>query len=103
MNKGNEPSGFSAVITAKKSTTKTTAKKTSAKVKSTVNSAKVEVNEQATSIFSAFTTNLTGAQDVAQKLQTQLISQKLLAFYKENMSFDTKEVSYEDFIKEVYK
>ena len=42
-------------------------------------------------------------QDEAQKLQTQLISQKLLAFYKENMSFDTKEVSYEDFIKEVYK
>ncbi|REH56801.1 trigger factor [Tenacibaculum gallaicum] len=42
-------------------------------------------------------------QDEAQKLQSQLISQKLLAFYKENMSFDTKEVSYEDFIKEVYK
>ncbi|MGB1043020.1 MAG: trigger factor, partial [Tenacibaculum sp.] len=42
-------------------------------------------------------------QDEAQKLQAQLISQKLLAFYKENMSFDTKEVSYEDFIKEVYK
>ncbi|WP_299125169.1 trigger factor [uncultured Tenacibaculum sp.] len=42
-------------------------------------------------------------QDEAQKLQGQLISQKLLAFYKENMSFDTKELSYEDFIKEVYK
>ena len=42
-------------------------------------------------------------QDEAQKLQAQLISQKLLAFYKENMSFDTKELSYEDFIKEVYK
>ncbi|MBA6155854.1 trigger factor [Tenacibaculum sp. S7007] len=42
-------------------------------------------------------------QDEAQKLQAQLISQKLLAFYKENMSFDSKEVSYEDFIKEVYK
>ena len=42
-------------------------------------------------------------QDEAQKLQSQLISQKLLAFYKENMSFKTKEVSYEDFIKEVYK
>ena len=40
-------------------------------------------------------------QDEAQKLQAQLISQKLLAFYKENMSFDTKELSYEDFIKEV--
>ncbi|WP_299160346.1 trigger factor [uncultured Tenacibaculum sp.] len=42
-------------------------------------------------------------QDEAQKLQAQLISQKLLAFYKENMSFDSKELSYEDFIKEVYK
>ncbi len=42
-------------------------------------------------------------QDEAQKLQAQLISQKLLAFYKGNMSFDSKEVSYEDFIKEVYK
>lgn len=42
-------------------------------------------------------------QEEAQKLQSQLISQKLLAFYKENMSFDSKELSYEDFIKEVYK
>ncbi|WP_435255543.1 trigger factor [Tenacibaculum sp. A30] len=42
-------------------------------------------------------------QDEARRLQEQLISQKLLAFYKENMSFDTKEVSFEDFIKEVYK
>lgn len=42
-------------------------------------------------------------QEEAQRLQTQLISQKLLAFYKENMKFKTKEVSYEDFIKEVYK
>lgn len=42
-------------------------------------------------------------QDEAQKLQSQLISQKLLTFFKENMSFNEKEVSYEDFIKEVYK
>jgi len=42
-------------------------------------------------------------QEEAQKLQSQLISQKLLAFFKENMKFKTKEVSYEDFIKEVYK
>ncbi|QTE24023.1 trigger factor [Polaribacter cellanae] len=42
-------------------------------------------------------------QEEAQKLQSQLISQKLLAFYKENMSFKSKEVSYEEFIKEVYK
>jgi len=42
-------------------------------------------------------------QEEAQKLQSQLMNQKLLAFYKENMSFKSKELSYEDFIKEVYK
>ncbi|GAB7257994.1 trigger factor [uncultured Polaribacter sp.] len=42
-------------------------------------------------------------QEEAQKLQTQLISQKLLAFYKENMTFKTKELSYEEFVKEAYK
>ncbi|OAD45289.1 trigger factor [Polaribacter atrinae] len=42
-------------------------------------------------------------QEEAQKLQSQLISNKLLNFYKENMSFKSKELSYEDFIKEVYK
>lgn len=42
-------------------------------------------------------------QEEAQRLQTQLISQKLLGFYKENMEFKTKELGYEDFIKEVYK
>lgn len=43
-------------------------------------------------------------KDEAQKLQGQLISQKLLTFFKENIKFNkTKEISYEDFIKEVYK
>ncbi len=42
-------------------------------------------------------------EEEAKRLQDQLISQKLLSFYKENMSFKTKELSYEDFIKEVYK
>lgn len=42
-------------------------------------------------------------QDEARRLQDQLMSQKLLTFYKENMSFKAKDVSYEDFIKEVYK
>ncbi len=41
-------------------------------------------------------------QEEAQKLQSQLMSQKLLGFFKENINFETKEVSYEDFIKEVY-
>ncbi len=44
-----------------------------------------------------------GNQEEAQRLQTQLISQKLLSFFKEHMNFKTKEVSYEDFIAEVYK
>lgn len=42
-------------------------------------------------------------QDEAKRLQDQLMSQKLLELYKEKMSFKTKKVSYEDFIKEVYK
>ncbi len=42
-------------------------------------------------------------QEEAKRLQDQLTSQKILTFYKENMSFKTKEVTYEDFIKEVYQ
>jgi trigger factor len=42
-------------------------------------------------------------QEEAQKLQSQLVSQKLLTFYKEQMSFKTKELSYQEFTKEVYK
>ena len=44
-----------------------------------------------------------GNQDEAKRLQEQLISHKLLTFYKENITFKTKEVTYEGFIKEVYK
>ena len=42
-------------------------------------------------------------QEEAQKLQGQLISQKLMTFFKENINFKTKKVSYEEFIKEAYK
>jgi len=42
-------------------------------------------------------------QEEAQKLQAQLISQKLITFFKENINFKTVEVSYEEFIKEAYK
>ncbi|MFT4577025.1 MAG: trigger factor [Polaribacter sp.] len=42
-------------------------------------------------------------QDEAKRLQEQLVSHKLLTFYKENITFKTKEISYEGFIKEVYK
>tara|TARA_R110000787_G_scaffold91628_3_gene193019 strand:+ start:10941 stop:12263 length:1323 start_codon:yes stop_codon:yes gene_type:complete len=44
-----------------------------------------------------------GNQEEAKRLQDQLVSQKLMTFYKENMTFKTKKVSYEGFIKEVYK
>jgi trigger factor len=42
-------------------------------------------------------------QEEAKRLQEQLVSHKLLTFYKENITFKTKEISYENFIKEVYK
>ncbi|PHQ56148.1 MAG: trigger factor [Lutibacter sp.] len=42
-------------------------------------------------------------QDEAKRLQEQLVSQKLLNFYKENITFKVKEVNYEQFVKEVYK
>jgi trigger factor len=44
-----------------------------------------------------------GNQEEAKKLQDQLMSQKLMTFYKEKMTFKTKQVTYEGFIKEVYK
>jgi trigger factor len=42
-------------------------------------------------------------KEEAKKLQDQLVSQKLVTFYKEKMSFKTKKVTYEEFVKEVYK
>ena len=44
-----------------------------------------------------------GNQEEAKKLQDQLMSQKLMTFYKEKITFKTKKVTYEGFIKEVYK
>ena len=44
-----------------------------------------------------------GNQEEAKKLQDQLLSQKLMTFYKEKMKFKTKKVNYEGFVKEVYK
>lgn len=41
-------------------------------------------------------------QDEAKRLQDQLVSQKLLNFYKEKMTFKTKDMNYEEFVKEVY-
>lgn len=42
-------------------------------------------------------------QDEAKRLQEQLTSKKLLDFYKENITFKEKEVTYDAFVKEVYK
>jgi trigger factor len=54
-----------------------------------------ELNEIATRVLSN--------EDEAKRLQEQLISKKLLDFYKENIDFKVKEVNFEDFVKEVYK
>ena len=42
-------------------------------------------------------------QEEVKRLSDQLRTEKLLGFFKENMKLKTKEVTYEDFIKEVYK
>ncbi|MBD0833016.1 trigger factor [Aestuariibaculum sediminum] len=41
-------------------------------------------------------------QDEARRISEQLISQKLLVLYKEKANIEVKELSYEDFVKEVY-
>ncbi len=42
-------------------------------------------------------------QDEVKRLSEQLMSQKLLNFFKGNMKLKVKEVSFDDFVKEVYK
>lgn len=41
-------------------------------------------------------------QDEVKRLQEQLMSKKLVAFYKENANLKSKELSYDKFVKEVY-
>ncbi len=48
-------------------------------------------------------TRVLSNQEEAKRLQEQLVSKKLLDFYKENITFNEKEVTYEQFVKEVYK
>ena len=43
-----------------------------------------------------------GNQDEARRISEQLISQKLLEVYKEKANLKVKELSYENFVKEVY-
>ncbi len=42
-------------------------------------------------------------QDEVKRISEQLMSKKLLNFFKENVKLKTKEVSFDEFIKEVYK
>jgi len=44
-----------------------------------------------------------GNQEEAKRLSEQLMSQKLLTFFKENVKLKTKEISFDNFVKEVYK
>ena len=41
-------------------------------------------------------------QDEARRISEQIISQKLLVLYKEKANIKTKDITYEDFVKEVY-
>ena len=42
-------------------------------------------------------------QDEVKRLSEQLLNEKLLTFYKTNIKLEEKEVTYEDFVKEIYK
>jgi len=53
--------------------------------------------------MSSIVDNLLQNEEETKKLQDQLISKKLLAFYKENVKLKVKEVTFEDFIKETRK
>ncbi|MGD1947960.1 MAG: trigger factor [Croceivirga sp.] len=47
-------------------------------------------------------TRVLSNQDEVKRLSEQLMSQKLLELYKEKANLKTKEISYENFVKEVY-
>ena len=42
-------------------------------------------------------------QDEVKRLSEQLVNEKFLNFYKDNMKFDEKEVTYDEFVKEIYE
>jgi len=42
-------------------------------------------------------------QEEVKRLSEQLLNEKLLTFYKANIKLEEKEVTYEDFVKEIYK
>ena len=41
-------------------------------------------------------------QEEVNRLNQQILSQKLITFYKEKLNLDKKEVTYDEFIKEVF-
>jgi trigger factor len=43
------------------------------------------------------------SQEEVKRLSEQLLNEKLLTFYKANIKLDEKEVTYQDFVKEIYK
>ena len=43
------------------------------------------------------------SDEEARKLSEQLMSKKLLEFYKENLSFKKKKLSFDAFVKEAYR
>ena len=43
------------------------------------------------------------SEEEARKLSEQLMSKKLLEFYKENLSFKKKKLSFDAFVKEAYR
>ncbi len=43
------------------------------------------------------------SQEEVKRLSEQLMNEKLLNFYKENIKLEEKEVTYEEFVKEIYK
>ncbi len=47
-------------------------------------------------------TRVMGNQEEVKRMQEQLMSQKLLALYKEKANLKVKEINYENFVKEVY-
>ena len=48
-------------------------------------------------------TRVLSNQEEVRRLSDQLKNEKLLKFFKENIKLKTKEVTYEEFVKEVYK
>jgi trigger factor len=42
-------------------------------------------------------------EEERKRLSAQMMSTKLLDFFKENLKLKAKKVSYDDFVKEVYK